>query len=57
VGGEEKKVPKKIPTWVEVRKKKVNLSSPPWLAQGEGGTKKVHPSMHHPCPHWCNAGC
>jgi len=57
VGGEEKKVPKKTPTWVEVRKKKVNLSSPPWLAQGEGGTKKVHPSMHHPCPHWCNAGC
>jgi len=45
VGGEEKKSSKKNkPTGVEARKKKkVNLSSPPWLAQGQGGTKKVHP--------------
>ncbi len=40
----EKKVPKKKPTWAEeMKKNKVNLSSPPWLAQGQGGTKKVHP--------------
>jgi len=44
-GGEgKKKFPKKNPTWVEERgKKKVNLSSPPWLAQGQGEPKKVHP--------------
>ncbi len=29
-------------------KKQVNLSSPPWLAQGQGETKKVEPSVHHP---------
>jgi hypothetical protein len=55
VGAEEKKILKKILTWVEQRKeKKVNLSWPPWLTQGQGGTKKVHPSMHHPSTlvHW-----
>jgi len=36
------------------KKKGGNLSSPPWLAKGYGGTKKVHPSMHHPSTmvHW-----
>jgi hypothetical protein len=42
--GKKKFPKKKIPTWVEERvKKKVNLSWPPWLAQGQGETKKVHP--------------
>jgi hypothetical protein len=49
VRGEEKKVPKKKPTWAKERgKKKVNLSLSPWLTQGQGGTKKVHASVHHP---------
>ncbi len=40
----KKEVPRKTPTWAEERKKKrVNLSSPPWLAQGQGGTKKGTP--------------
>jgi hypothetical protein len=35
-------------------KTKVNLCSPPWLAQGQARMKKVHPSMHHPSRlvHW-----
>jgi hypothetical protein len=55
VGGEKKKVPRKKPTWAEERrKKKVNLSSAPSLTQGQGETKKVHPSVHHPSTlvHW-----
>ncbi len=55
MGGEEKKVPRKKPTWAEERsKKKVNLRSSPWLTQGQGGTKKVHSSVHHPSTlvHW-----
>jgi hypothetical protein len=49
-GVKEKKIPKKKPTWAEERKKKLNLNSPPWLAQGHGGTKTVH----HPSTlvHW-----
>jgi hypothetical protein len=37
------KIPRKKPTWAEEREKEVNLSLPPWLAQGQGGTKKVYP--------------
>jgi hypothetical protein len=49
----KKKVPKikKKPTSVDERKKKVNLSLPPWLAEGKGGMKKVHPLVHHPSIH------
>jgi hypothetical protein len=49
-GAEEKIVLKTKPTWAKERKKKVNLSLPPWLTQGQGGTKKVH----HPSTlvHW-----
>jgi len=37
-------VREKKSTWVEERgKKKVNLTSPPWLAQGQGGTEKSAP--------------
>jgi len=46
-GAKKTKFPKR-PTWAEGGEKKVNLSSPPWLPQGQGGTKKVHPSVHHP---------
>jgi len=47
--GVKKKVPRKKPTWAEERRKKrSNLSLPPWLTRGQGGTKKVHPSVHHP---------
>jgi hypothetical protein len=50
LGGEEKKT--NLGRGKE--KKKGNLSSPPWLAQGERGMKKVHPSVHHPSTlvHW-----
>jgi hypothetical protein len=50
VRGEEKKSSQKKPTWAEEMEKNVNLSLPPWLAQGQGGTKKVH----HPSTlvHW-----
>jgi len=53
-GVRKKKILKKKPTWLRKGNKKVNLSSPPWLAQGEGGTKKMHPSVHHPSTlvHW-----
>jgi len=47
-GARKKKFPKTNPTWAEEMEKKgkkqVNLSSPPWLAQGQGETKKVDPS-------------
>jgi len=44
VRGEGKKSSQKTPTWAEeMKRNKVNLSSPPWLAQGQGWTKKVHP--------------
>ncbi len=54
VGGEGKKSSKKKPTWLGKGKIKVNMSSPPWLDQGQGGTKKVHPSLHHSSTlvHW-----
>jgi len=44
--------PKKILD--EGGKNRVNLSSPSWLAHKQGGTKKVHPSVHHPSTlvHW-----
>jgi hypothetical protein len=47
----EKKVLKKTnQPGLRKGKKKVNLSSPPWLAQGQGGTKKgtsmSAPSIH-----------
>jgi hypothetical protein len=54
--GEGKKVPTKTiqPGLRKEPKKKVNLSSPNWLSQGQGGTKKVHPSVKHPFTlvHW-----
>jgi hypothetical protein len=56
MGVEKKNVPQnKKPTWVEKKgKKKVNLTLPPWLAKGQGGTKKVHPLVHYPSTlvHW-----
>jgi hypothetical protein len=48
-GGEEKKVPRKKPTWAEERRKKkgqLEFATLVRLAQGQGGTKKVHPSIH-----------
>ncbi len=54
-GAREKKFPKKETEHglkkLKKNKKKVNLSSPPWLAQGQAETKKVRPSVHHPSIH------
>jgi hypothetical protein len=41
--GEEKKTPKKTSLGYIMGKKKVNLSLPPLLAQGQEVTKNVHP--------------
>jgi hypothetical protein len=49
MGGEENKVPQKKENQNELEnQKKINLSSPLWLAHGHGRTKKVHPLVHHP---------
>jgi hypothetical protein len=53
MGEERKRSPKKKP-WMREGKNRVNLSSPSWLAHKQGGTKNVHPSVHHPSTlvHW-----
>jgi hypothetical protein len=45
---------KKESTLAEEWEKHFSLSSPPWLAQGQWGTNKVHQCTIH--PHWCTGG-
>jgi hypothetical protein len=54
-GVEKQKFPEKNqPGLRKGGKKKVDLRSSPWLTQGQGRTKKVHSSVHHPSTlvHW-----
>jgi hypothetical protein len=54
IGGEEKKSSQKKPTKAEESKKKGQLEFVTLVSWGQGGTKKVHPSVHHPSTlvHW-----